>query len=154
MHAIVMVHKMQRMMVSSHQLLPPKADSENTRNSEKTDSDDGPETGENQGDAPTNLDSTKNMAKHVCKTPGNPTQIHTHTHTPWMGDLSFCITHSHVCSAWLCFLAATPSDLMFKLDSSVSMWPSFKPCFTVDISASLQRNSCQSTDEAAGAEQQ
>jgi len=40
MHAIVMVHKMQRMALSSHQLLGPaasgaeKADSENTRNSE------------------------------------------------------------------------------------------------------------------------
>ena len=38
MHAIVMVHKMQRMALSSHQLLPANAgagaDSENTRNSE------------------------------------------------------------------------------------------------------------------------
>ena len=41
MHAIVMVHKMQRMALSSHQLLPAagaeKADSENTRNSETND---------------------------------------------------------------------------------------------------------------------
>ena len=42
MHAIVMVHKMQRMALSSHQLLPTnagaeKADSENTRNSETND---------------------------------------------------------------------------------------------------------------------
>ena len=43
MHAIVMVHKMQRMALSSHQLLGPagagaeKADSENTRNSDKND---------------------------------------------------------------------------------------------------------------------
>jgi len=40
MHAIVMVHKMQRMALSSHQLVAPaasaaeKADSENTRNSD------------------------------------------------------------------------------------------------------------------------
>ena len=47
MHAIVMVHKMQRMALSSHQLLGPtasaagaeKADSENTRNSENNDVD-------------------------------------------------------------------------------------------------------------------
>ena len=46
MHAIVMVHKMQRMALSSHQLLPAaagggaeKADSENTRNSENNDDD-------------------------------------------------------------------------------------------------------------------
>ena len=41
MHAIVMVHKMQRMALSSHQLLPAseaeRADSENTRNSETND---------------------------------------------------------------------------------------------------------------------
>ena len=44
MHAIVMVHKMQRMALSSHQLLPANAgagaDSENTRNSENVDVDD------------------------------------------------------------------------------------------------------------------
>jgi len=46
MHAIVMVHKMQRMALSSHQLLPTnagaeKADSENTRNSDNNDDDPG-----------------------------------------------------------------------------------------------------------------
>jgi hypothetical protein len=52
MHAIVMVHKMQRMALSSHLPLPPtgKADSENTRNSEN-DSGEGPE-GDAQGDGP------------------------------------------------------------------------------------------------------
>jgi len=52
MHAIVMVHKMQRMALSSHQLLPTnntagagaeKADSENTRNSDNNDDDKGEE---------------------------------------------------------------------------------------------------------------
>jgi len=48
MHAIVMVHKMQRMALSSHQLLPTnagaeKADSENTRNSDNNDDDPGEE---------------------------------------------------------------------------------------------------------------
>ena len=57
MHAIVMVHKMQRMALSSHQLVAPaasaaeKADSENTRNSENVDVDDPPARGEDeQGD--------------------------------------------------------------------------------------------------------
>ena len=55
MHAIVMVHKMQRMALSSHHLLPANAgagaDSENTRNSENVDVDDPPAKGEDeQGD--------------------------------------------------------------------------------------------------------
>ena len=53
MHAIVMVHKMQRMALSSHQLVAPaasaaeKADSENTRNSENNGD---PEEEAQQGD--------------------------------------------------------------------------------------------------------
>ena len=57
MHAIVMVHKMQRMALSSHQLLGPaasgaeKADSENTRNSENNvDDPPGKEEEDHQGD--------------------------------------------------------------------------------------------------------
>ena len=56
MHAIVMVHKMQRMALSSHQLLGPaaagaeKADSENTRNSDKNHDDEAKGEEDEQGD--------------------------------------------------------------------------------------------------------
>jgi len=64
MHAIVMVHKMQRMALSSHQLLPnagagaEKADSENTRNSENND-DDPPAKGEEDEQASIQRDSSQ-----------------------------------------------------------------------------------------------
>ena len=72
MHAIVMVHKMQRMALSSHQLLPTnntagagaeKADSENTRNSDNNDDDKG-EADHQQGERGSKLN-----------------QLHTNTNT-------------------------------------------------------------------------
>ena len=82
MHAIVMVHKMQRMALSSQSLLPSKAQhSENTRISESnkdTDEADGPKE-DDQGEGSWSL--TKQTTQHKWNTPDSNTQITLYTVT-------------------------------------------------------------------------
>ena len=89
MHAIVMVHKMQRMALSSHQLLPAaagggaeKADSENTRNSENNDDDPHSAKGEEDQQGDQGFETNSITHKHWTEQKTEQDwEIHTTQHT-------------------------------------------------------------------------
>ena len=87
MHAIVMVHKMQRMALSSHHLLPAagaeKADSENTRNSENNDDEAKGEEDCQQGERGSKLNQlhTNTELNRKQNRIGKHTPCNTHTNT-------------------------------------------------------------------------
>ena len=179
MHAIVMVHKMQRMALSSHHLLPAagaeKADSENTRNSENNDDEAKGEEDCQQGDQGFETKSITHKHWTEQKTEQDwetYTMQHTHKHTKDTKTQGWAGKHTrkkrHILHAFM-YILCMDDDVQhihsadaFSPDKKWhSLVKSFATTFSIHdstelvfFSASIQRDSSQPTDEAAGSEQQ
>ena len=169
-----MVHKMQRMALSSHQLVAPaasaaeKADSENTRNS---DNNGDPEEEAQQGDWITHQHNwTKLNRKQDWETHATHTNTE-NTHTKgWAGSNTRGRGKTHracvyvnilSCGRWRDMSSTFTDANAFTLDKKRHslvqvLWLRDFLLHRLKwfFSASIQRDSSQPTDEAAGSEQQ
>ena len=168
-----MVHKMQRMALSSHQLVAPaasaaeKADSENTRNS---DNNGDPEEEDQQGDWITHQHNwTKLNRKQDWETHATHTNTE-NTHTKgWAGSNTRGRGKTHRACVYVNILSCGRwRDMSSTFTDANAFTPDKKRHSLVQVlcdnfllarlnwifSASIQRDSSQPTDEAAGSEQQ